>query len=328
MKRALLSAVFAVALFVGLSPNVAAVAAEAPVVPNATGLMGSKPPAGDPLKLGSPIMGDPHASAKAKSLVTGLGKSVPPMVNAPTKLTPAGTFYKYAVGKQTPATPPSGVSDTCTVAKPYINPTYDWHTLCEVAVQSADEQQIVEIGWTRDMATYGDNNVHLFVYHWVNGVDTCYDGCGYVDYATNTTTYAGMSLEGVLQTDKIFAIERTANAWWLGYDGQWIGSMPDTIWTGATPSVTTFKQANLVQFFGEVAVGTDTASCADMGAGPTMHVAGTTGAAAIKSVTYSGQPTSSVGLLVGSTAAQWPSAYLSGTSAPYRSFSFGGGGYC
>lgn len=198
-------------------------------------------------------------------------------------------------------------------------------------MQSADEQQIVEIGWTRDQATFGDNLVHLFAYHWINGNPTCY-GCGFVDYAPNTTYTHGSSLEGILQTDKVFAIERTANAWWLGFDGQWIGSFPDTEWTMATPPVTNFKQVNLAQFFGELAAGSDTASCADIGLGPTMVPASPTAGAKIRSTTFTGQATTAVNLAVGSTDTHWMTAYYSGSGNPgnnnTRGFNFGGGGYC
>lgn len=299
------------------------------------------PPAGDPLKLGKQVTGNPHkGNTYAK---TGVGSMEPPPALGDVKRKdPAGSFYKYAVGKQTLTTPSTGVASILTVSKPYINPTYDWHNLVELAVQSADEQQAVEIGAIRQQATYGDNNVHLFVYHWVNGVETCYDGCGYVDYSTNTTTYAGMSLESMLQTEKTFGIERTATAWWFSFDGQWIGSMPDTIWSGASPSVTTFKQVNVFQGFGEALAGTDTASCMDLGTGPApaappaMASTGSAGppivpatGAKVSSVTYSGQPTSNVNLNVGSTDSHWNTAFAYNTPGPpFRSFRFGGLGYC
>lgn len=338
LVRLFLAPVAAVSLFfaaaMGTHPVKAqAVAEQTTVKPNPTGLMDSKPPQGDPLKLGKQIMGNP-----AKDRVRSL-KSAPvvPSSTHSMRTLPDSPFYYYGVGKQDPAVPPSGVSAVMGIYKPYINPTYDFHTLAELAVQSADEKQIVEVGWTRDMATYGDNNVHLFVYHWVNGQETCYDGCGYVDYAANTTTYAGMSLESVLQTEKVFAIQRTATGWWIGYGPsgatQWIGSFPDTLWSSATPSVTNFKQVNLFQGFGEVAAGSVSSSCADMGTGPTpIAVTHTTGAK-LASVTYTDQTSADVDLIMGSTASVYSVASLQTSAGPpavysKKSFYYGGAGWC
>lgn len=323
-KKSLFAGVLSLGLLIGavaVADAPVSAAPEKPVV--AQSLMGSKPPEGDPLKLGKQITGNPHAG-NAKLDRSVKGRAVPPRVpgNFTAKKAPAGTYYKYAVGNQVLSTPSTGVSAILNVTKPYVNPTYDWHTLTELSAQS-DDGQIVEVGWTRDQYTYGDNNVHLFVYHWVNGTPTCYDGCGWVDYSANTTSYAGMSLENVLQTTKVFAIERTATAWWIGYDGQWIGSFPDTIWSSATPSVTNFNQVEVFQGFGEVAAGTNTSSCADMGAGPTPIAAGSAGANRVASVTYSGRPTSEVNLSLSQTASQWPVA-----SVTSRTFAYGGGGYC
>lgn len=300
-----------------------------PVVPNATGLMGSRPPQGDPLKLGKKINGN-TAFDKARSTK---GSPRPPS-SVPSKLTPGGPYYFYGVGSQTITTPPTGVSALLTVSKPYVNPTWDWHTLAELAVQSADGNQVVEIGWTRDQATFGDNLVHLFVYHWINGQPTCY-GCNFVDYAANTAFTYGSSLESYLQTDMVFAIEHSGSTWWLGFGPQgsqnWIGSFPDSEWVNATPSVTTFQQVNRFQGFGEVAAGSAAASCADMGTGPTMVVASAgppaTGAK-VNSVTYTGQLSTAVNLSVSSTVPQYPVAIASGSVAPYRSFRYGGGGWC
>lgn len=290
------------------------------------------------------VKGDPHAANKAKAAKTGFGKSVPPQVPTPTSARRiGGPFFKYATGKQTLTTPSDGAVATYTISKPYINPTYDYHTLAELAVQSYDENNMVEVGWTRDQGTYGDNNVHLFVFAWKNGASLCYDGCGYVDYAANTTTYAGMSLESVLQTEKTFGIVRTTNEWWISFDGNYIGYFPDSVWTGAVPPVTNFKKAYLVQAFGEIAAGTDTASCADMGLGPgTVPNAGqpaTTGSAGppvvpatgakIGSLTYQGRPTSEVNPNLGSSNTQWNVAVAyTQTGTAVRSWRYNGGGYC
>jgi hypothetical protein len=87
--------------------------------------------------------------------------------------------------------------------------------------------------------TNGDDNPHLFVYHWLNGNQTCYNGCGFVP--RNEPEYtAGMTLP-VNSTPVQFAIWHHDAAWWVGYNHHWIGSFPDTIWADQ------FKVTGLVQ---------------------------------------------------------------------------------
>jgi hypothetical protein len=45
---------------------------------------------------------------------------------------------------------------------------------------TTDRNFIVEVGWTVDDSLNGDYRPHLFVYHWVNNGETCYNGCGFV----------------------------------------------------------------------------------------------------------------------------------------------------
>ena len=74
--------------------------------------------------------------------------------------------------------------------------TGDFHSLAELAVLSSDGQQIVEVGWTVDRGLNGDDDPHLFVFHWVDGVGTCYNGCGFVPITdgSNLGDAAGMTL--------------------------------------------------------------------------------------------------------------------------------------
>lgn len=324
-------------LVVGQGASPAPVLAAASAGDKETTLKSPPVPTGAAAK-GTAIKGDPHAANKAKAAKLGR-KSVPPQA-ASLKETPTDVYWKYAQGSQTLTTASTGVNALMTVSSPYINPAYDWHTLAELAVISTigGTRQIVEVGWTKDNATYGDNNPHLFAYHWVNDVESCYDGCGYVDLAAETTIYAGMPLTSALQTDKQFGIERGTDRWFLSYNGTYFGSFPDTLWTGATPAVTTYKQVDRLQAFGELAAGSDTASCADMGIGPgptyppTMATSGTatvpaTGAK-INSVTYTGRPNTDVNLAYFSTTpTKWNTAIPYGNTGA-RSFRFAGIGYC
>jgi hypothetical protein len=120
----------------------------------------------------------------------------------------------------------------------------DSHSLAEIAVQSADRRQIVEVGWTVSRLLNGDENPRLFVYHWVDGAGTCYNGCGWVQ--ASATRFPGMRLayDG---TASQYMIQFREGNWWIGYQGEWIGYFPALLWNGI------FTQSGVIQWFGELA---------------------------------------------------------------------------
>jgi len=142
----------------------------------------------------------------------------------------------------------------------------DYHSLAELAVESADGQQIIEIGWR--VYRPQDQTPRLFIYHWINGQPTCYNsGCGFVQ-STSTTITPGMALTSS-STPVQFAIEYFQGNWWYGYNGTWFGYLPGSLWSGA------FTKTGLVQIFGEVST-TVSRPCTNMGNG----VIGTSASAA------------------------------------------------
>jgi hypothetical protein len=151
--------------------------------------------------------------------------------------------------------------------------TGDHHSLAELAVESADGQQIVEIGWRIYRPT--DQVPRLFIYHWINGQPTCYNsGCGFVQ-STSTTIKPGMALTSS-STPVQFAIQYFQGNWWLGYNGTWFGYYPASRWGG------TFTKAGLVQIFGEIA-STTASPCSNMGNG---YLGTSASAAAVTGVGY------------------------------------------
>jgi len=161
----------------------------------------------------------------------------------------------YAVASQRAVA--NGAWGYYTVAKPALASS-DFHSLAELAVQSGDQRQIVEVGWTVDRGLNGDDDPHLFVFHWVDGVGTCYNACGFVPL--NEPGYSvGMKLP-VSATASQFAIRHHGTNWWIGYNRHWVGSFPDSLWGGR------FKATGLVQWFGEVSAATTT-PCTQMGSG-------------------------------------------------------------
>jgi hypothetical protein len=112
------------------------------------------------------------------------------------------------------------------------------------------------VGWTVDPGLNGNALPHLFVFHWVNGAPTCYNGCGFVQVSSaihpGGTVRAGDS--------QPYGILHTGGKWWVGYAGTWFGYFPDSLWNG------TYTKAGLSQAFGEVATN-GANSCTMMGNG-------------------------------------------------------------
>jgi len=123
-------------------------------------------------------------------------------------------------------------------------PPADSHSLAEMSVESADSEQIVEVGWIVDPELEGDGLPRLFVYHWVDGTPTCYDGCGWEQ--VSQTRYPGMIVALTREPQQV--IFRFINsAWWVWYQSEWIGFFPVDLWEAD------FASAGLIQWFGEVA---------------------------------------------------------------------------
>ncbi|MGW4940642.1 neprosin family prolyl endopeptidase [Actinoplanes sp. NPDC004185] len=161
--------------------------------------------------------------------------------------------FHYAVGAQDGET--DGTWANLTVEKPKLVEG-DYHTLAELAVRSADSQQTVEVGWTVDRSVNGDDDPHLFVFYWKDGVAKCYNACGWTQI--HKTVKPGDTLP--VGTSKRFGIMHDGNAWWIAYNSEYIGYFHDKNWEGR------FTRAGLAQWFGEVASPSLT-PCTQMGNG-------------------------------------------------------------
>lgn len=166
-----------------------------------------------------------------------------------------GACYDYVSGRQ--ITDVSGASVRMLQDDPQIKPgDLDSHSLQELALQSTDHNSTVEIGWTVDLGLNGDTRPHLFVYHWVNGAESCYNACGFVQVSHSIKP--GMAVRP--GTAARFTIDNVAGDWWLFYNDQAVGYFPGSLWSG------TYQRAQVVTAFGEVAHATG-ATCEAMGNG-------------------------------------------------------------
>ena len=246
------------------------------------------------------------ASADTKGLYGPKGN--PSLAAANTQGISALTFlyggaFQFAVA--------DGSSMSTTVSRPALA-TGDFHSLGEMAAESADGKNIVEIGWTVDRSLFGDSEPHLFVFHWVNGVPTCYNGCGFVPVANFASVTAGMTLPAGNSTTQ-FAIQHVQGKWWVSFSGILFGFFPDTLWGNS------FTKVGLTQWFGEVAANSAT-PCTDMGNG--LFSSSPTSAAAV-AIGFIGGPAANISL----NTITNPSLY-SATRTSSNSIRFGGPGAC
>jgi hypothetical protein len=305
MKKALLAgAVFVSLLFGALHTN-AAVAAP---TSDQTVSIGT-PPA--PSKKDTPAKAPKHQGTKGKPGSVG---GIQPNVLGPSN-------YTYAGAQQAPATAPASVGALLTVDDPWLSVNYEWHTLAELAVESANGQQVAEIGWTRDPTTFGDSNVHSFVYWWKNGVPQGYNS-GFTNYSGRTYT-VGDTLTSFIDASPApsFGWVYSGGNWWAQFNGTYLGYFPGSNWSGVTPA---FDKAYFIQAFGEVD-GRAT-PCTDMASNlPVLATSTSTGAGKFSSMTYDNSATG-VSLSTFTTNSSWYNAAL--LTGSVRSFYYGGPGPC
>jgi len=163
--------------------------------------------------------------------------------------------YLYVTERQGMTVHTGGAGATITQADPGLGQP-DFHSLAEIAVETGDAQEIVELGWTIDLGVNGDLQPHVFAFHWHNGQPTCYNACGWVQVSKDTMP--GMRIAP--GEAHLYEIRQRNGDWWLYYDGDAMGYFPQTEFAG------TFTQATLVQWFGEVAAATGS-PCTQMGTG-------------------------------------------------------------
>lgn len=238
----------------------------------------------------------------------------------------------------------------------YANVTVNWmyadyyardsgaHSLVELAAitkRANNNRDIVEIGITSDRLVNGSGNdePHMFVFYWVNGVGMGYN-TGYVNYTgTNNCTYhPGADMSAATGTATALGVEYVSTGsigWWFSQGGKWCGYFPadpagtstaTNKWYGSGANFTSASQG---QAFGEVASSFNE-PCTDMGndkpgdgtvSSPYNY---NTMPGYVSSVSFAtGSPTVSL------TAFRQPttSAYTQNMLASNKTFYFGGAGW-
>jgi hypothetical protein len=214
-----------------------------------------------------------------------------------------GGAYQFAVA--------DGSNMFMTISRPALA-TADSHSLGEMAASSADSLNYVEVGWTVDRSLFRDSEPHLFVFHWVNGVPTCYNGCGFVPVANAGSVTAGMTLRPGNSTPQ-FTIQHFQGNWWIAYNGVFFGYYPDSLWGGA------YTKVGLAQWFGEVAANSAT-PCTDMGTG--LFASSPSSSAAV-AINFIGGPAANISLNTTTNPSLYSAALTNSNSVH-----FGGPGAC
>jgi hypothetical protein len=226
-----------------------------------------------------------------------LGKAAATAGSAITALAPCPGCYFYNSGTDwhSAGSLPTGFYANFTVHNPTLDTANsDNHTIAEIAVEKQEngDRQIVEVGWAVNQTVFGNTNTRLFAGHWVNDTfggwnSSCTDWGGTAPNLGDTLTV------GVAQK---FGIVYSAGDWWVwigptsGAGGDWICYFDGALWTGATPAVNSFTDAEVTHAFGEVNADNDP-TCTDMGDG--VLGSSTTGAV-IGSTTNVGGATSAM----------------------------------
>jgi hypothetical protein len=218
--------------------------------------------------------------------------------------------FLYSVGSE--AQTADGVYVAMDVRKPTLAKG-DYHTLAELALQSADTQQTIEVGWNIDRSVNGDDDPHLFVFHWVNNQPTCYNVCGgFVPYKGGVAPGDTLPVGNL----KMFGIQHVNGAWWIAYDNTLVGYFPDKEWTSQGVD---FTQGGYFQAFGEVASSSPN-SCSGMGSN--APASDTVNAARMGQFTYVNNP-ATANLYMRSTSDTYGMNPVKGST---RAFWYGGQG--
>lgn len=123
------------------------------------------------------------------------------------------------------------------------------HSIGQIAVQgpgtATGSLDDVEMGFSVSPGDWGDNHSHLFVYHFNDGMETCYNTCDWNQ--VSRTYYPGMDLTPLLGQQVYIGWVQYKGAWWGWFNDEWLGYIKDSVY--ATP----FTQTAEIQWYGEVA---------------------------------------------------------------------------
>jgi len=161
-----------------------------------------------------------------------------------------GGCYYYGSAAETRTADGGGM--TYTIEQPVVDNSGDngEHSIGQIAVQGGPANgDDVEMGWSVSPDQFSDTHPHLFVFHWINWDQniSCYAGtapCVWNQYSS--TYFPNMDLSKLVGQNVYIGWVHYRSAWWGWFNDQWLGSIPDSEWSGA------YTQSQLIQWYGEV----------------------------------------------------------------------------
>ena len=164
-----------------------------------------------------------------------------------------GTCYYWAGAADTRADEGGGY--TMIIEKPAVIGA--GHAIEETYVSGGPgNSDAVEIG-TGVFA--GSPSPQLYVYHWINGNTTCYNGCGWQQISN--TYYPGEYIPGMVGQSVYNGYVYYQGYWYAWFNDQWLGRFPGSLWSGQ------FQNSGVVDWFGEVATNNGVPPLTQMGNG-------------------------------------------------------------
>lgn len=256
MNRKIWGPLAAIALAIGLVSTPAAAAKPSIPEVSATALR----PAGV-----APTVSPTNTKASAKTIAAP--KGAPPAsggvtTQARTACSTGAPCYFYVGGQHTAAN--TGGYANVSIVWPYSDSAASdpgGHTLVEIDAETGTgaTRNIVEVGINADKNMFANDDPHLFVFWWKNGVGQGYNGAGFVNYtgAGASPYHPGDSLSGLVGTSCAIGIEYTSGNWWASFCGKWVGYFPGNSPGTSTANnlwyPSTYTAATKTQWFGEVA---------------------------------------------------------------------------
>jgi hypothetical protein len=159
-----------------------------------------------------------------------------------------GTCYYYATAAEQRVADGGGM--TLVIEQPVVDTSGGGggHSIGQIAVMgpgvAGGTLDDVELGFSVSPDQWGDTRPHLFVYHFNDGAETCYNTCDWHQYSS---TYSpGMDLTPLLGQHVYVGWVHFGAAWWAWFNDQWLGYIEDSAWK------TTFTQTAAIQWYGEV----------------------------------------------------------------------------
>src|SRR5579862_9685983 len=152
-------------------------------------------------------------------------------------------FYATAAEQRTA----DGGGMTYTIESPVLDNSGDnaGHSIGEIAVMNngtaGSNLNDVEMGFSVSPDQWGDTHPHLFVYHWINGNETCYNTCAWNQVSSTYTP--GMDLSRLVGQNVYIGWVHFREAWWGWFNDEWLGYIKDSEWSG------TFTQSESIQWY-------------------------------------------------------------------------------